>query len=493
MKQGIFYQIKKHMIDTKTQKHNIGKKRITFSNLDIFSLKVVQFRPIFLLLFVTSLMIIFYLAVLNPAIIFSIITGLALFMAGFFISNLFYLSASGKKEDDYNRMIIKNSSDLFLVFRIKDGRFKYGSPNIKKLLGYDLSSVVNKHDLSFVHPSDRFSFYNILNTNFLRLNRTFTTTLRVIKRDGETCWIKIKGDVTVNASNELQYVIMNVREVTKEKEQEITQQQYQKSLEQSIQKDDWKEREYEKIADLMSSYDLKEPLRTISSYSRLVQQRYADKMDKDGKEFLQYTVDGANRMARMMDDILSFSNVRMDKLRLRKVSTEKAIREVKYVLNHELRLYDAQIVFENLPEVNVDFTQFKELFKNLIKNALKFRSEESPVIQIGAEPKNGNWIFSVKDNGIGISKVYHHSIFDVFGKIKGSGKTDGTGIGLAVCKKIVTNHGGKIWVASNGEGRGSTFCFTIPAEEEVFSNEKNNMPSDSFQPELTFSKLKLHM
>ena len=113
----------------------------------MFSLKVIRFRPIFLVLFVIGLLVIFYLAVLNPDFIFSIISGLVLFVAGFFLSNLFYLNASGKKEDTYNRMIIENSTDLFLIFQVKNGRFKYVSPGIEKMLGYDMTAVL----LSLIH------------------------------------------------------------------------------------------------------------------------------------------------------------------------------------------------------------------------------------------------------------------------------------------------------------------------------------------------------
>jgi len=137
-----------------------------------------------LFLFVVGLLVIFYLAVLNPDFIFSIISGLVLFVAGFFLSNLFYLNASGKREDTYNRMIIENSSDLFLIFQIKNGRFKYVSPGIEKMLGYDITAVLDLYDLTFVHPADRFDLYNILDKNFLRLNRSFTTKLRMIKRGG---------------------------------------------------------------------------------------------------------------------------------------------------------------------------------------------------------------------------------------------------------------------------------------------------------------------
>lgn len=485
-----FYQILKYMIVTNTKEKTNHTRNISIYKLDIFSLKVVRFRPIFLVLFLASLLVIFYLAVLNPDFIFSIISGLVLFVAGFFFSNLFYLNASGKEEDMFNRMIIENSSDLFLIFQVKNGRFKYVSPGIKKMLGYDMTAVLDLYDLTFVHPADRFDLYNILDKSFLRLNRNFSTKLRMLKRSGGFCWVEIKGDVIVDASNELEHVVMNLRDITTEHEQAIAQQQYQKSLEQSIQKNNFKSHEYEEIADLMSSYDLKEPLRTISSYSQLVQHRYSKNLDSDGREFLQYTVDGANRMARMMDDILSFSNVSLEKFKPRQVSVEKAVKEVEHVLATEIKSSKAKIICGELPEVKADFIQFKQLFKNLFENSMKFRGQNDPVIELDVQEMSNHYLFKVRDNGIGISKAYHESVFDVFGKIKEAGKANGTGVGLAVCKKIISNHNGKIWVESNGMGQGSVFCFTIPLDTET---EKTNLRKEGFQPALTFKKLKLHI
>ena len=224
------------MINTETRNKSNAKKEFSILNSDMFSLKVVKVRPIFLLLLLIGLMTIFYLGVLNPDLIFSVVTGLALFAAGFVISNVFFLNASGKREDLINRMIVHSSTDLFLIFKIKDGRFKYASPGLENLLGFEMSTVINQYDLSFVHPSDRFDFYNILDKNFLRLNRSFTSTLRMIKRDGSIRWIKIKGDVIVDASNQMENVILNMRDVTEAKEIQIAQEQYQKSLEQSLEK-----------------------------------------------------------------------------------------------------------------------------------------------------------------------------------------------------------------------------------------------------------------
>lgn len=481
------------MIITDTKDKNNYTKNLSLLKSDMFSLKVVRFRPVFLVLFLLGLLIVFYLAVINPNFIFSIISGLVLFVAGFFLSNLFYLNASGKKEDLFNRMIVENSSDLFLIFHVKNGRFKYVSPGIQRMLGYDMTAVLDLYDLTFVHPADRFDLYNILDKNFLRLNRTFNSKLRMLKRVGDICWIEIKGDVIVDASNELEYVVMNLRDITSEHEQALAQQQYQKSLEQSIQKNNIKSNEYEEITDLMSFYDLQEPLRTISSYSQLVQHRYSKKIDKEGREFLQYTVDGANRMTRMMNDILSFSNVSLKNFNPRLVSIEKVVNEVKQLLVTELKSSNAKIVSGQLPEIIVDLIQFKQLLKNIFENSLKFKGESNLLIELDVEEMANHYLFMVKDNGIGISKAYRESIFDIFGKVKEADKVNEAGVKLAVCKKIISNHKGKIWIESNSSGQGNVFCFTIPSNKVNEDSPKENLKIGGFQPALTFRKLKLNM
>ena len=143
--------------------------------------------------------------------------------------------------------------------------------------------------------------------------------------------------------------------------------------------------------------------------------------------------------------------------------------------------------------MKVDFIQFKQLLKNLFENALKFRGQDDPVIELDVQEMGNHFLFKVIDNGIGISKAYHESIFDVFGKIKEAAKANGTGVGLAVCKKIISNHDGRIWVESNGTGQGSVFCFTIPWSTETAEDGKINLRKEGFQPALTFKKLKLHM
>jgi len=198
-------------------------------------------------------------------------------------------------------------------------------------------------------------------------------------------------------------------------------------------------------------------------------------------------------MTRMMNDILSFSNVSLENFNPRLVSIEKVVNEVKQLLVTELKSSNAKIVSGQLPEIIVDLIQFKQLLKNIFENSLKFKGESNLLIELDVEEMANHYLFMVKDNGIGISKAYRESIFDIFGKVKEADKVNEAGVKLAVCKKIISNHKGKIWIESNSSGQGNVFCFTIPSNKVNEDSPKENLKIGGFQPALTFRKLKLNM
>ena len=474
------------MIDTKTSRKIIAYKAIPKFVAERFPIGTIPIRNFFIALFVFGLIILMTFAVFSEKIVVASLTGIVLLLSGFVISNLFYLNGSNKQTDAYNRMIIESTSDLILTYKIKRSKFNFVSPAIHQLLGYDISSVLNHYDLSFIHPADRLELRSILEPTFLRVNRNFKSTVRMITREGKTIWILISGDVVVDTNNELDYVILNLRDITAEKENDLMTDQYRKSLEQIIQKHKISDKNARELSNLMSSHDLKEPLRTMSNYTRMVQQRYGNQLGNDGKELLQYAVDAANRMTYMMDDILSLSLLREDKIRIRAVNLEKAISDAKFELTKKIKSSNAKIVYGNLPTIKADSAQVKEIFKQIIDNGIKYRGKEDPIIKIEVEQHTDNWLFKVTDNGIGISEEFQDSIFNFFRRLHGAGEILGSGLGLAICKKIVTNHGGNIWVESEGEGRGSSFCFVIPVDPETIDFSDNTNANNTIEPNVIF-------
>ncbi|OGT17427.1 MAG: hypothetical protein A3J49_20225 [Gallionellales bacterium RIFCSPHIGHO2_02_FULL_57_16] len=212
----------------------------------------------------------------------------------------------------------------------------------------------------------------------------------------------------------------------------------------------------------VASHDLQEPLRMVASYTQLIAQRYRGKLDKDADEFIGYAVDGATRMQAIINDLLMLSRVNTSNTAFAKTDTKIALDKALANLRLVIEEHGANIICGTLPVLNADGSQLTQLFQNLISNALKFRGSNSPCVQVGAEFQDGEWVFHVRDNGIGIAPEYFERIFLLFQRLHNRTEYPGTGIGLTICKKIIDHHGGRIWVESE-QGKGTTFYFTIPA------------------------------
>jgi len=212
----------------------------------------------------------------------------------------------------------------------------------------------------------------------------------------------------------------------------------------------------------VASHDLQEPLRMIGSYTQLLERRYADKLDRDAREFMGFIVDGATRMKQLIEDLLAYSRVGTRGKELRPVQAQAVLDKALANLRASLEQSAATVTHDPLPEVSADDTQLAQLLQNLIANAIKFRKkDEAPRIHVGAEDAGDEWRFSVADNGIGIEPQYFDRIFMVFQRLHTQDEYPGTGIGLAICRKVAERHRGRIWVES-AYGKGSTFRFTLP-------------------------------
>jgi len=219
--------------------------------------------------------------------------------------------------------------------------------------------------------------------------------------------------------------------------------------------------EFEQLA-YVASHDMQEPLRKIASYLQLLSQRYHGRLDADADEFIGYAVDGAKRMQALINDLLAFSRVGTKARPFAATDCNAIVQTALGDLEFAIEECGARVEVADLPVVMGDATQLSQLFRNLLSNALKFRREVAPTVRVSAERSDGVWRFAVSDNGIGIAAEYFERIFVIFQRLHGRAKYPGTGIGLAICKKIVQRHGGQIEVRSI-EGEGSTFVFTLPA------------------------------
>jgi PAS domain S-box-containing protein len=221
-------------------------------------------------------------------------------------------------------------------------------------------------------------------------------------------------------------------------------------------------RELEQFA-YVASHDLQEPLRMVASYTQLLARRYKDKLDDDANEFIHYAVDGATRMQALINDLLALSRIGTHAKPMGPCESELALSRALTNLRIAIQESGAEVTHDVMPNIFADISQLTQLFQNLIGNALKFRGEQPLKVHIGVERKLRDWQFSIRDNGIGIAPEHFDRIFVIFQRLHGKQEYPGTGIGLAVCKKIVERHEGSIWLESR-QGEGTVFYFTIPAK-----------------------------
>ncbi|WP_242695650.1 MEDS domain-containing protein [Halomontanus rarus] len=211
-----------------------------------------------------------------------------------------------------------------------------------------------------------------------------------------------------------------------------------------------------------ASHDLQEPLRMVTSYLQLLENRYGESFDEEGEEFVEFAVDGTNRMREMIDGLLEYSRVETQGEPVEPVELDRILGNVLNDLQIQIEEANATITTEQLPRVEGDASQLRQVFQNLITNAITYSGDEPPRVHVDAERRGGRWIISVHDDGIGIDPENQDRVFTVFDRLHSREEYEGTGIGLALCQRIIERHGGEIWVESEPEC-GSTFFFTVPS------------------------------
>ena len=283
-------------------------------------------------------------------------------------------------------------------------------------------------------------------------------------------WPLIPRVLAIPSQQQLAQAIQNLeQEVEQRKQVEIKLRQLNTELEQQRAQLDASTRDLARSnVDLeqfayAASHDLQEPLRMVTGYMGLVQTRLQDKLDAETREFMAFAVDGAQRMQALIPAILAYSRVGSRGAPLAPVASAAAFKEALRGLESAITESGAQVTVQTLPRVLADPTQLTQLFQNLIGNAIKFCKDAAPQIQVAAQREGAYWRFSVSDNGIGIAPEYRERIFGIFQRLHTRREFPGTGIGLAICKRIVERHGGQIGVEPNPAG-GSVFWFTLSGE-----------------------------
>ncbi len=362
------------------------------------------------------------------------------------------------------------------------------SPRCLQILGYEENEIYNFDEwVNLVHPEDRLKLMKAFDAHVNRETLHYSCEYRMITKDGTYKWVLARGKTLWDEQNIPVRIVGSLTDITSRKQAEEELQQAKESLEIKVkertaelsllnQELENSNKELEHFA-YIASHDLQEPLRAITGYTQLLNEEYNSYFDKSAQEYMNYIIDGAARMRQLIKDLLTYSRVGNRQLQLTCVDCNVVIQKVMQNLKIAIAENHATITYEYLPTITADETRLLQLFQNLISNAIKFRREDTPKIHIRAikqeqklepeqdiqtlNPKSSSyWLFSLADNGIGIKPQYLERIFEIFRRLHTSREFSGTGIGLAICKKIVELHHGNIWAESEF-GKGTIFYFTL--------------------------------
>lgn len=397
----------------------------------------------------------------------------------------------------YQTLVEQIPAVVFMAFLDKGMGEAYVSPQIEAILGFSQEEWLNDPVRWYrqVHPGDR-GRWNIEAAEMFLSGTPLRSVYRVIARDGKVISFHCEAKMVRHDDGQPWFIHGVAFDITE-----------LKAAEEKLKKahDELELRVYERTAELartnqelaleiaerkraqselairaqdlassnaeleqfayVASHDLQEPLRMVTSFTQLMVNRYRGNLDADADEFIEYIADAAKRMSRLINDLLEYSRVGTRGRPLSPTDCSAMFQLACKNLRVAIEETHATVTSDPLPTVLGDETQLLQLFQNLIGNALKFRGEGPIQIHVGVERQSGKWLFRVSDNGIGIEPQYAERIFIIFQRLHSRGEYPGTGIGLAICKKIVERHGGRIWVESE-PGAGATFCFLLQESDQ---------------------------
>lgn len=361
---------------------------------------------------------------------------------------------SYEREIAWLAAIVSSSTDA-IVGKTPDGVITSWNPGAETLYGYSASEVIGRN-AEFLYPeAERREFQTLLKR--LSANEFVQHSEgRRVRKDGSVIDVEVTYSPIRDRVGGIIGISAIARDITEAKRVAAELERRSRELERS-------NSELEQFA-YSASHDLQEPLRMVASYVQLLRERYRDRLDSDADDFIDYAYEGATRMKQLINDLLTYSRAGRGS-ELKQVETGKPLEWALANLKLAIEESGATVTHDPMPVVMGDRLQLQQVFQNLIGNALKFRADRPLKIHIGARFVNGQWQFSVADNGIGIEPQYFERIFLMFQRLHNRTEYSGTGIGLAICRRIVERHGGKIWIEST-PGVGTTFYFTIPPLEE---------------------------
>lgn len=370
------------------------------------------------------------------------------------------ISERKKMEEEKNNLLntLQRSVNEIITFSMDDLRIKYVNNGGLKNLGYTLDEITQLTALDIKPDFTEESFRKMLKPleNEEQEKLVFITTHK--RKDGST--YPAESHLQLVKQYNQQTLLAIVMDVTERMHSEAIKKQLNENLEKRAQELQASNSELQRFA-YVASHDLQEPLRMITSFLQLLQKNLGAQLDEKSHKYIHFAVDGAERMKKLIRDLLEYSRVGSMEMKLSDVDCNEVMKIVKSFYSLALNELNAKLEIKPLPVIQAFKPQILQLFQNLVGNALKYHNGKAAEIEVECQEEPRFYRFSVKDNGIGIDPKYFDKIFVVFQRLHNKSEYSGTGIGLSICKKIVNHHGGRIWVESQ-PGEGSTFYFTIP-------------------------------
>jgi PAS domain S-box-containing protein len=340
------------------------------------------------------------------------------------------------------------------------GQFMRVNPGFCQIVRYGESELLQKNWQAITHPDDIEADREYVRALVSGNIQTFSMEKRLVCKDEAVRWANVTVSAMRDANGTPQYLICAIEDIS---ERKLVQELLQASLDtqtryaQELTRSNAELEQFSYVA----SHDLQAPLSTIAGYAQLLEKRCHNQLDAQGNKFIRNIVNSCGRMQALIDDLLEYSRVGRSEKPFDVIDCNLVFEDACANLQLAIRQDRASVTRGDLPRVRGDSFQLLQLFQNLIGNAIKYRSSEAPVVRVSASRQGDNWVFSVQDNGIGIAEQYHPRIFQLFQRLHSQKQYSGTGIGLAICQRIVERHGGRLWVESE-PNRGSTFYFSIP-------------------------------
>lgn len=371
-----------------------------------------------------------------------------------------------RESERRTRMVLENCTDAFIACD-QSGVIKGWNPQAENMFGWRKEEVVgktlaetiipaylqetHKHDLATLSSNDRASLFRR------------RAELQLVHRNGHMIPVEL-GLFPILIGDDHDELCAFVHDISARKAIELRTKQLNEELEQRVEarteelaRSNAELQQFAKVA----SHDLQEPLRAVEGYVRLLEKRYKGKLDSDADEFIAFIMDGVDRMVKLIQSVLAHASIGTSDIKnVQLVDCKSVLGDVISNLSATIVESNAKVIVDKMPIVEGNRGELIQLFQNLLSNAIKYRGERDPEIHVRAEENVHEWVFSVQDNGIGIDSRYTEKIFDMFARLHGKTSYSGTGIGLAICKKIVETHGGRIWVQSE-PGSGAIFFFTL--------------------------------